>query len=344
MNKYRILVLMGHKRHATEDTLYPLLIKMLEHPLCQTIDLCSRSYKPNHAFYKEEKTNKIWAVSMTKDTYSISCDDYAEKCRQVELSTDEYDVVLVRLGRPTKESFWEFLSSIYPETQIINRPRSIVETGSKEFLLKLPNLTPETRLVRNVQEVMEFLEKHKDAGIVLKPLDSSGGRGMLRIQGDLIWIMKQSIPLKDDRDTLKQSLKDQSYLAMRFLKNVSKGDNRVMVVNGEIIGSCLRKPSDGSWICNGSQGGTAWKSEADEEEKKIAKELTPILMQRGIVMFGFDTLVDDNHKRVLSEINCACCGGLVQAQKTSGAPVLERAALGIWAYITANISCKIRNM
>lgn len=349
-NKYNILVLCSHKRHSTEDTLYPLLHKMLDHPMCGRIDICSRAYEPNHPFFYEESTNKIYVCQITKDISQLDCETYAKNCQQVELSPEVYDVIVVRLGKrknkpnedPTNPSFWNYLTKIFPETHIINRPQGIMETGSKEFLLQVKNLIPDSTLVRSVRDVLEFHEKHKDSGIVLKPLNSCGGKGMLRVHDGKIWVMKDCLSFSEYSSTLDETLKQHPHLAMKFLKNVTQGDKRVIVVNGEIVGTSLRKPQGDSWICNASMGGTSHSSPADDEELKMAKELTPILMKRGIVMFGFDTLVDDNQKRVLSEINSACCGGLVQAQRVSGAPVLERAALGLWSYITANITCKVR--
>jgi len=45
------------------------------------------------------------------------------------------------------------------------------------------------------------------------------------------------------------------YVAVEFLKNVSQGDKRVIIINGKIMGCSLRIPQPGNWLCNGSQGG-----------------------------------------------------------------------------------------
>ncbi|HXR82408.1 MAG TPA: hypothetical protein VN763_15890, partial [Saprospiraceae bacterium] len=56
--------------------------------------------------------------------------------------------------------------------------------------------------------------------------------------------------------------------------------------------------------------------------------------------YGFDTLIDDDGKRVLSEINTMSVGGLMPLQEMSGRPVVEEAARGIWDYVSAPKSPK----
>lgn len=122
-------------------------------------------------------------------------------------------------------------------------------------------------------------------------------------------------------------------LSMRYLPNVSFGDKRIIVVNRQILGAALRLPPPDSWICNVAQGGYAVLSEVDETELRIEQELTPLLFEKGIVMYGFDTLLDDNGVRVLSEINTLSIGGMGPIGEMSGKPILRDAALLLWEYL-----------
>ncbi len=74
-------------------------------------------------------------------------------------------------------------------------------------------------------------------------------------------------------------------------------------------------------------------SEADDHELLIEKELTPLLYEKGVIMYGFDTLVDDDGTRVLSEINTLSIGGLGPMEEMSGLPVVQIAASQLWDYI-----------
>ena len=124
---------------------------------------------------------------------------------------------------------------------------------------------------------------------------------------------------------------------MKYLKNVDRGDKRVIVVNGKIMGATLRIPKQGSWICNLSAGGSSNLAKADDNEIKISESISPTIIDQGVVIFGFDTLVDDNGNRVLSEINTLNVGGLLQAEMHSGKPVVQDSANLIWSYICEKI-------
>ena len=50
-------------------------------------------------------------------------------------------------------------------------------------------------------------------------------------------------------------------------------------------------------------------------------------------MYGFDTLVDDDGKRVLSEINTLSIGGIGPLAELSGRPVIREAAKLLWGYL-----------
>ena len=122
-------------------------------------------------------------------------------------------------------------------------------------------------------------------------------------------------------------------LAMQFLKNVVLGDKRTIVANKKILGSAIRMPAEGQWICNIAQGGHALPAIPDEDELKMEAVLTPLLREKGIVLYGFDTLVNDEGRRVLSEINTMSVGGLLPLQEMIGSPVVDLAAAGILDYV-----------
>ena len=102
------------------------------------------------------------------------------------------------------------------------------------------------------------------------------------------------------------------------------------------MGASLRLPAKESWLCNVAMGGTSNFSEADEDELEIVRRVNPILSKMGIVMYGLDTLVDDDGKRVLSEINTTSIGGLPQIAKMTQQPLVEKAIDLIWAYFLTN--------
>ena len=73
------------------------------------------------------------------------------------------------------------------------------------------------------------------------------------------------------------------------------------------------------------------------EEEEIARKLAPRLKAEGVILFGFDTLVDHTGKRVLSEINTMSIGGLKQMEAQMGRPMLQEMADLIIQYITDEV-------
>ena len=115
------------------------------------------------------------------------------------------------------------------------------------------------------------------------------------------------------------------------------GDKRTIVANGQILGSTLRLPAPGSWMCNVAQGGMAIPAEVDPDDRKIASRLIPLLGGLGVIFFGFDTLVDDDGRRTLSEINTLSVGGLPQIADFTGKPIVKDAAQLLWEYVKSEI-------
>ena len=123
---------------------------------------------------------------------------------------------------------------------------------------------------------------------------------------------------------------------MKYLKNVTQGDKRILVVGGKIMAASLRLPAPNSWLCNVAQGGISVPSELEKEEIDIIKTISPRLEQEGIFIFGADTLVNDDGKRILSEINTLSIGGFPQAEKQTGKPIVQDTINKIIKYIDAN--------
>jgi glutathione synthase len=153
----------------------------------------------------------------------------------------------------------------------------------------------------------------------------------MKISGDTLDDGSQIRPLSYLHNLEKKITKD-GFLAMKFLKNVAKGDKRLIVVDGEIMAASLRLPVTGSWLCNVAQGGYSVKSQAENSEIEIVKAIDPLLKSHGILIYGVDTLVDNTGKRVLSEINTLSIGGFPQSQSQTGKPIINLTLDKIFEY------------
>jgi glutathione synthase len=80
-------------------------------------------------------------------------------------------------------------------------------------------------------------------------------------------------------------------------------------------------------------GGKSSMAQPDEDEMAIIRQIDPHLASHGIIFYGIDTLVGDDGKRVLSEINTTSIGGLPKIAEYSGKPVVGQAAGLLLDYI-----------
>jgi len=266
--QYRMLVLTDHKTHGKGESIYPLLKSMNNNPACRSIEVASRGNSDNNSFFYDYSSTDITSLKVDNDfDYQESGERFLKA--NIKAKLEDYDVVFIRIDRPVTDEFLDFITTHVPEHRIINRPAGIRATGSKDFLLNFPELCPPMRLCSSLSDILEF---YAHFPIVLKPLRSYGGKGILRIIEDTVWENDTQYSLNEYQHILEQNLKNKGeYLAMKYLKNVDQGDKRVIVVNGKVMGTTLRIPKQGSWICNLSAGGSSGFAEPNDNEIKIAE-------------------------------------------------------------------------
>ena len=77
-------------------------------------------------------------------------------------------------------------------------------------------------------------------------------------------------------------------MCQKFLPKIDKGDKRVFIINGKIVGAISRIPKRGSFLSNLSKGGKAIKTTLTTTEKKISKILAKDLKKENIFFAGID--------------------------------------------------------
>jgi len=318
MTKYKVLILTDHTKHTAVNSLYALTAAMAQHPLVEKLDIVSRKTKANADFFNCEVDSQLWGTSIDQ-TFSFRTNNHPLEQHVEKLDIDEYDFVWLRMPPPLGLEFLDFLSRVFIDKLIINNPKSIYETGSKAFLMNFQDICPPMKICNTIDDIIAFSGQFP---IVLKPFREYGGRGILKVEGDSVFSGNEQMSFDEFNQMFLSSPIE--YLGVKYLKNVKKGDKRIVVIDGEIMGASLRLPPEDSWICNVAMGGTSNHSEVSEEEIQIVKTLDPILNSKGILMYGVDTLVADDGRRVLSEINTTSIGGLPQIAKLKKLPLVEK--------------------
>lgn len=332
MQSFKILVFTDHSGHSAENSIYTLLHALNAQSNCALIDVVSRGLSENAPFFKDLKGTTFVASRVTEG-FQFDADGSFYHQQQKHVDIQDYDVLFLRLPHPIQAGFWDHLRGIFPEKRIFNQPSGIEISGNKQFLLALPEWCPPIKLCHDRATVLAFAQQFP---IVLKPLKGYGGQGIVKIEDGQAWMGNQTIDLElflRDMEVQKES-----YLGMKYLKNVSEGDKRIVVIYGKVMGASLRLPAQGSWLCNASQGGQSVQTQLTTEEVAMAAALSEKLGKIGVPFFGFDTLVDDQGKRVLSEVNTLSIGGIKQMDaQQKDKNIAAQAAQQIMSYISKEI-------
>jgi glutathione synthase len=333
------LILTDHTGHSDQNSLYALIRKLRSDSRTHGIMVASKGDPRNDRFFTGELDSPVYGVLVGRETdfrYDTTGQQFQEATTSTKLGAQ--DVVWLRLPPPADGALFARLTSFVPAPALkegpwshkkpvfINDPEGIVETGSKDFLHHFLDFTAPVRRMQSADDLREFASLYP---IVLKPLQEYGGRGLVKVSNGMAEVDGQEFPL----DTWLSAADPTAYLGMKFLKNVGQGDKRILVVNGKILGASLRLPAPGQWLCNVARGGTSVVAEVAPEEEAMIAAVAPVLLNKGIVIFGADTLVDDNGKRVLSELNTNSIGGFPQAEAQTGRPILQQTINGIYDYL-----------
>ena len=325
--QYKVLVLTDHTNHTKNNSVYPLVREMRKHPQCQILDVATKGNYLNKGFFEHTLSTSLYVTRVDKQfDFHPEGLTYKRNLRRERVSG--YDVIWLRMPPPLSKHFLDFLTASFKEQLIINDPIGIYETGSKAFLMNFPDFCPPMKICQSISDIIAFKNQFP---IVLKPFREYGGKGIVKIDKDRVWEGKKERSFMD----FIKSLEGQpiAYLGVQFLENVSQGDKRIIVIDGQIMGASLRLPAADSWLCNVSQGGRAIQAEVDEAEKAIIQGINPTLSNLGIVMYGVDTLVGNDGKRILSEFNTTSIGGLPDIAKFTDAPLVEQGIDLIWEHI-----------
>ena len=206
---------------------------------------------------------------------------------------DELDVILMRKDPPFD---MDYIYSTYLLEKaeergvlIVNHPASLRDCNEKLFTAWVPQCCTPTLVTSNRERILRFMEQQKD--IILKPLDGMGGSSIFRIrQGD----PNANVII----ETLTSHGKRLS-MAQRFVPEISQGDKRILMVDGEPVPYALaRIPKPGETRGNLAAGGTGQGIPLSEQDRWIALQVGPSLRQRGILFAGLDVIGD-----YLTEIN-----------------------------------------
>ncbi len=210
----------------------------------------------------------------------------------------ELDIVLMRKDPPVDAQFiydTMVLEAAQREgVQVINDPRSLRDCNEKLFTTQFPQCMAPTLVARDPTQLRHFVAEHGDA--VLKPLDGMGGRGIFRVKaGDKnLNSMLETLLAGDSHGQGRQFA-----IAQKFIPQISAGDKRILLIDGEPVPYALaRIPQGDEFRGNLAAGGRGEGVPLSDRDRWIAAEVAPDLRRRGLRFVGLDVIGD-----YLTEIN-----------------------------------------
>ncbi len=299
----KLLFLTDHRHHRHFDSVY-LLSKWAETLVGVDVYLASLGSTVNTLNATSQHFSFISAVRVDRQQNYASRDKLYDNGAR-PLNTNDVDWVCLRV-LPIRENTLLKIKASFPTAQFINSVDAVLRTESKDYLLNFPELCPDIQLCASLTDVKHFTNNRP---AVLKPLYGYGGASNLLITSDTCYEGVKRLTRPELFNLIDERLNSgHRYLAMEFLPAYELGDRRILVVDGEIVGASLRVPQ-GNWLCNVSSGGNVINTKINEEEYRAADILSAKLKHEGVRMFGIDTLIGNNGKRLVSEINTCCPGG-----------------------------------
>ena len=304
----KLLIITDHTSHKRYDSIYHLTNEFINHDKISKVFVSCRSINSEHF---DARSNTFYCKQVLENLSFEQRASFFSMVDQKSKSYLDFDIVLFRVDRPISDKYLRFVDSISSSVNFINSPLGLINTSSKEYLNNVKELCPEFVISDKVQEIISFAKKKP---IVLKPLGGYGGNGISGL--NMTHINHNHLPKLSENAAklhISNQLKDyEKIMAMTFLSNVSKGDKRIIIANGKIVGAVLRIPKRDNWLCNVACGASTISTEITEEEVDIVNKLTPLMKKEKISLYGIDTIMNDDNKWVLSEINTTNVGGFIQ--------------------------------
>ncbi len=220
-------------------------------------------------------------------------DHWFELGEPQQIPAKELDVILMRKDPPFD---MQYIHSTYllelAEAEgvlVVNKPQTLRDANEKLFTAWFPQCCPPTLVSRNMAQLRGFFDEFGD--IIIKPLDGMGGASIFRLKhGD----PNVSVAL----ETLTQYGR-QYIMAQRFIPEISAGDKRILLVDGEPMPYALaRIPAKGETRGNLAAGGRGKGVPLSDHDRWICTQVGPTLKQKGLLFVGLDVIGD-----YLTEIN-----------------------------------------
>ena len=181
--------------------------------------------------------------------------------------------------------------------RVVNHPAGVRALHEKLLALHLPELCPATVVTSRAADVEAFVATYGTA--VVKPVDGFAGTD--------VWLVEPGRCCRALAESATAG--GRHVIVQEYLPSVADGNKRLFLVDGEIVGAVLRRPSEDDFRI----GPPVAEASIDAADRRIAEALAPRLVAHGIAIAGLD-VIDGR----LIEVNVTCPGGMHKADALLG--------------------------
>ena len=273
-----------------------------------TILLASEAQKRGYKIYYFEPEN----LSFLNGKVSAFCKHikinenkkkFYSLLRTVNFNLEKSKVILIRNDPPFDNRYLYttfLLNHISNKVKIINHPFAVRNISEKLFSINLMRYMPPTLISENLSEIKSFFKKHK--AVVAKPINGFSGNNVILFK-------------TFNSSKIRKLIKTNNHLFFqKFLPGVSKGDKRVFIIKGKIVGAISRVPKKGSILSNMSKGAKAKLTKLTSKEVKASEAIGKLLMKNNIYFAGIDFV----QEKLIGDINVTSPTGLAAYKDLSG--------------------------
>ena len=223
--------------------------------------------------------------------------------KTINFNLEKSKVILIRNDPPFDNRYLYttfLLNHISKKVKIINDPFAVRNVSEKLFSINFMMYMPPTLISENLNEIRSFFKKHK--AVVAKPINGFSGNNVILFKSF-------------NAGKIKKLLKSYNHLFFqKFLPGVSKGDKRVFIIRGKIVGAISRVPKKGSILSNMSKGAHAKLTKLTKKEIKASKDIGKLLVKNNIHFAGIDFV----QEKLIGDINVTSPTGMAAYKDLSG--------------------------
>ena len=252
-------------------------------------------YSPSELIYKN---NNVYAKAKILDLAFENGKEIFNYGKIKILKLSSLDIILMRQDPPFNMSYitaTHILEKIASQTLILNNPFHVRNAPEKIFVTEFSKFMPDTLITRETDEIIKF--KNKNKNIIIKPLYGNGGEGVFYVKDNdsNFNVIIENFLISNEEQFIVQS----------YIPEVKKGDKRIILIDGEVVGAINRIPAKNENRSNMHVGGKPIKTSLNKNDKLICDTISPHLKAKGLFFVGIDVIGN-----YLTEINVTSPTGI----------------------------------